>query len=121
MIKSKHYWVIANISLALIALILIITFFNITAPIVGKAKLILNPEDPLCIIKWQGENHLFENIDNCCLEASQQLECLRMMEKSNLGRTDRLCWTGATTVNYALNNKAYTYCQLQNYWPRQLI
>lgn len=116
---GSKVWIIINISLSLIALLLLLNFLDITLPSLGQVQYVLDREEPLCLVNWQGEVNSWPEIDSCCLEARKQLECLFYQQQTNLGRIDWICKTGGSSVSYGLNSKAYRYCQQQNYWKEK--
>ncbi|MEK6937471.1 MAG: hypothetical protein AABX04_00360 [Nanoarchaeota archaeon] len=109
-------WIVVNVSLSVIALLLLLSFFGITLPSLGQVQYILDREEPLCVVNWQGQLNSWPEIDSCCLEARKQLECLFYQKNTDLGRIDWICQTGSSSVSYGLNSKAHRYCQQQNYW-----
>ena len=125
---NKRVWNVLNVSLVLISFLLILNLFDIQLPTLGKAKYLLDKEDPLCIINWKQEYSPLKDLDLCCSEARKQLECVKkikgkeikrkeMEEKEIKGDTDWVCKTGSgNVIKYMLNNKAYNYCKLMNFW-----
>jgi len=107
---------VLNVSLGIIALLLLLNLFNITLPSLGQVQYVLDRETPLCLVEWKGSQESWNDIDNCCLEARKQLECEFNVQNTKFGRVDWTCSTGEGSVSYGLNNKAYRYCQQQNYW-----
>ena len=114
---SIRQWFILNISLSILAFLLIFNLLGFALPSAGKVALLLDKETPLCIVSWKEEYTPWDDLDRCCLEARQQLSCSReTKELPSFGRVDRVCSTGTGTVRYWLNNKAYRYCQQQVFW-----
>jgi hypothetical protein len=109
-------WFVLNVSLGTIALLLLLNLLGITLPSLGQVQYVLDREEPLCLVGWKGEWQAWQEIDGCCMEAQKQLECRFGSQKTELGRFDWKCSTGEGSVSYGLNNKAYRYCQQQNYW-----
>ena len=70
---SNKILVIINISLALLAFLLILQLFEIKLPVLGKA--IENKAGAECLIDWDNEYTLWNDLDHCCLEARKQLDC----------------------------------------------
>jgi hypothetical protein len=109
--KEKQ-WFIFNVGLSLIALFLILNFFDVPLPSVGKVLYEIDREEPRCLVNWQGQATAWNDLDRCCLEAQAQLGCQREGEQWT-------CKTGdndQNNVQYQLNNKAYRYCQQQVFW-----
>ena len=105
-----------NISLALLAFLLILQLFEIRLPVLGKASY-ENKIGAECLINWEDEYASWGDLDRCCLEARQQLDC----RKENLWfgdkKLDWVCQTGSgKTLKYWLNEKAYRYCTKQIIW-----
>jgi len=114
---SPKVWIVINFSLGVLALLLILTLFDVTLPSLGQAQYVLDRESPLCLVEWKGQHNVLDDINTCCLEARKQLTCVYESVELELGRVDWNCKTGSGSVlSYELNNKAYRYCQQQNYW-----
>ena len=113
---SSRVWILLNISLGVAALFLILTFFGVSVPSVGKVQYWMDQEEPLCVVNWQEDYAPLDEINRCCLEAAQQLTCLRKPKELSAGRVDWVCQSGPGVVGYWLNNKAYHYCQQQVFW-----
>ena len=110
MVSEKTLFII-NVSLGLLSVLLLLMLIGIELPTLGKAQYYLDKEEPLCLVNWKEEFTPWEDLDRCCLEARKQVEC----HKEKYGGADWLCESGAS-VNYWLNNKAYSYCRQQPYW-----
>lgn len=104
--------VIINISLALVALLLLLQFLNVALPSVGQALFLLDSAEPRCFVAWSKNSSPMLDLGRCCLGARQQLQCLA--EEDVIQQTQWSCRTGA--LAYHLNNKAYHYCQQQVIW-----
>ncbi|HIJ10945.1 TPA: hypothetical protein HA278_02715 [Candidatus Woesearchaeota archaeon] len=109
---SKKVWGIMNVSLALFALVLLLTFLDVQVPTLGQAQYNANPNDPYCVVEWGNTMTLFEDLDRCCLEAVKQLSCDRVVDHFGNEEIHWDCHTG-NSVHYKLNNKAYGYCAQQ--------
>ncbi|MBT4538807.1 hypothetical protein HOI26_05795 [Candidatus Woesearchaeota archaeon] len=115
---SARKWTIINISLGLVAVLLLVTFLDVELPSLGKAFYLSDSSDPICIVDWQGELNEFSDLDRCCLEARKQLYCDVVVRSINGSNIDRVCHSGKTLVDdnslrYWLNNKAHGYCQYE--------
>ena len=110
MVSEKTLFII-NVSLVLVSVILVLTLLGMKLPTLGQAQYYFDREEPLCEIEWQGEVSLMQDLNRCCLEAREQLECHKAADQD----FDWVCQTG-TSVKYRLNNKAYNYCGQQPYW-----
>ena len=112
---SNKILVIINISLALLAFLLILQLFEIKLPVLGKA--IENKAGAECLIDWDNEYTLWNDLDHCCLEARKQLDCRKdnlFFESKNF---DWVCQTGSgRALKYWLNDRAYNYCTNQVIW-----
>jgi len=99
-----------SVSLSLIALLLLLTLFGVKLPSLGRALDQFNTEEPLCQVQWGNTISTIPDLNRCCLEARQQLDC------SYQNHTWR-CQTGSGAVlKYILNQKAYSYCRQQVIW-----
>jgi len=115
---SSKVWLTLNVSLLIMVVLLTLNLFNITLPSLGQVQYVLDREEPLCLVEWKSSWQSWPDIDSCCLEAIKQLECQHQVVSTDLGRVDWKCFTGDGSVVYGLNNKAYRYCQQQNFWRR---
>lgn len=113
---STRIWVLLNLSLGIVAVLLLLQFFGISLPTVGKAQYWLDREEPRCFVNWKEEYSPLADLDRCCLLAGQQFGCIQKYKELPSGRMDFVCETGSNTVNYWLNAKAYRYCQQQVFW-----
>jgi len=115
---SKSVLVIANFSLGIISLFLLLNLFNFSTPSVGAAIGFLDKEEPFCFVQSQGGFTSWDDLDRCCLEASNQLSC-EFDEKNIDGtRVDWTCRNTPTGISYNLNNKAYQYCRTLDVWRK---
>ncbi len=118
---GKKRWFILNISLVFIAAILLLTFFGVKLPTLGRALSAFDPQEPLCIVRVEGPEEIkysaWGDLPRCCLEAQAQLECVREQQQFPEGETDFSCRTSAQ-VQYLLNDKAFSYCQQQAFWRK---
>ena len=112
---SERQWVVINASLIGIILLLALNLFQIDAPALGKA--FFPTENPVCAVQSNGEVSLWPDIDRCCLQATQQLDC--STEKMELQGADftRVC-SSTPEIKFWLNNGAYQYCTQQPYWSK---
>ena len=113
----------ANVSLAIIAILLTLSFFEITVPSVGQVRYALDRTEPVCVISWKEKFTVFtgeNNLDRCCLEARKQLECIKEIKVFDKNKVEWSCRTGSGNVlTYGLNSKAYNYCRQQVFWRRR--
>ncbi len=108
---SERSLFIINVSLGMIAVLLLLMLMGLQLPTLGQAQYALDKEEPVCMIQWKEEFTSLQDIDRCCLQAREQLEC-QAESKDNL---DWVCTTGPG-LQVWLNNKAYNYCRQQPYW-----
>lgn len=110
-------WVIVNVSLGFVAILLLLNLFEIRLPSLGKAQYLLDKEEPLCAVQWKEDFNIWNDLDQCCLQARQQFTCDTSVQIFALKRFDKDCHTGqGNVIHYWLNNKAYRYCQQQVIW-----
>lgn len=114
---SNRLLTVINISLILIIILLFSTLVGLKLPTLGQARYFLDTEQPHCAVQWKQEFQEWADLDQCCLEARQQLQCSKQ-ELYQGGRSwNRVCQTGSGNVlRYWLNNKAYYYCTQQVIW-----
>ena len=108
---SERALFIINVSLGLLSVLLLLILSGLKLPTLGQAQYALDTEEPVCMIGWNGNFTSFDDIDRCCLQAREQLEC-RPEQQDNL---DWACGAGSG-LQIRLNNKAYNYCKQQPYW-----
>ena len=120
---SNKILISANISLAIIAILLTLSFFEVTLPSIGQVRYALDRTEPVCIISWKDKFTVFtaeDNLNRCCLEARKQLECINEAKSFEGNRVQWLCRTGSGDVlTHGLNSKAYRYCRQQVFWRRE--
>ena len=113
---SNKILAIINISLALLAFLLILQLFEIKLPVLGKASY-ENKAGAECVINWGDEYNSWNDLDGCCLEARKQLDCYKDSILFENKRLEWVCQTGqGRTLKYWLNEKAYNYCTQQVIW-----
>ncbi|PIZ52094.1 hypothetical protein COY27_01235 [Candidatus Woesearchaeota archaeon CG_4_10_14_0_2_um_filter_33_13] len=109
---NKNVLIIANVSLFIICIILILTLFEVKVPTTGMS--IVDKEEMLCVVNWRDNYNSWTDIDSCCLEARKQLTCVKeqgyYMDKTVQWR----CQTGE--LSYWLDSKAYNYCNKLSVW-----
>lgn len=110
MVSSRVIFII-NVSLGLLCVLLLLMLLGVELPTLGQAQYLLDKEDPLCMVEWNGEFTKLDDVDRCCLQARGMLEC----QAQNSNDVDWVCSTGAG-MKIWLNNKAYNYCKQQPYW-----
>jgi hypothetical protein len=110
--KDKKVLVVLNFSLAIIAIILVLNLFEFEFIPLGKA--VYQPEEMLCVVNWQDNYNLWNDINSCCLEVRKQLSC----EKDKAYYADKTvnwrCQTGE--LKYWLNDQTYDYCKKTSIW-----
>ena len=109
---SKKTLTIINISLIFIALLLILNLFGFELPSIGQAISFFDDSEPLCIVNWQDDFNELEDLDRCCLEVKKQAEC----SNENKAGVNWVCQSGAGSIKYWLNNKAYSYCKQRSFF-----
>ena len=113
----KRVLVVINISLGLVAVLLLLNLFGVTFPSLGNARFYLDQSEPLCVVNWKENYNSWSDVDNCCLEVKKQLSCIEESKELESGRVNWVCQTGSGQVlKYWLNNKAYYYCQKSVYF-----
>jgi hypothetical protein len=113
---NKKVLVIANFSLFLIGILLILNLFSVPLPTLGMAFNYLDHEEPLCISEYNSVFQENTDLDNCCLEARKKLKCVPTKNDDLKEHVNWHCFTGQTDLSYWFNNKAYHYCTQLNIW-----
>lgn len=113
---SNRTWTILNISFGLLALLLGLYLAGISFPSLGQAASLLDKSAPLCMVQWKENLVVWDELDQCCLQARKQLSCDKEEKIVGKQKLTRICTTGKTSVKFHLNEKAYYYCQKQAFW-----
>jgi hypothetical protein len=106
---TKKRWDVINISLGLIALLLIITFIGVELPSLGKSTAELK-EQSVCVLRnWQGD-YIERDVDNCCLEKNKfTTTCYNELFAFAGIELTKNCPAGEK-IQYHFNQEAYKYC-----------
>lgn len=107
MSSTKKVWVVLNVSLGLLAVLLLLNLFEVQLPTLGRAFNLLDKEEPWCVVQWK-EDYSELDLQSCCSEARKQLSC-EPQKGVFVKEVDWLCSTGPH-LKYRLNNKAYYQC-----------
>ena len=112
---SNKVLTIINISLSLLAFLLILLLFGVKIPVLGETY--ENKVGAECLINLGEEYTPWDDLNNCCLEAKQQLGCHEDNLLFDSKKFDLVCETGSeSTLKYWLNEEAYRYCTNQVIW-----
>ena len=112
---STKMWVGINLSLGIIALILILVLLGLKMPSIGDALYYLDPSQAYCLAGYQ-EKYSLIDIDFCCLEIQQQLikgepvNKIINVDDQQISVTKNY-YVSKDTINYLINQKAYRYCK----------
>ncbi len=109
---SLKEWTVINFSLLFIILLLTLNLAGIKLPSLGQAIYALDQEKPLLAVEWKGKLTECNDLNRCCLEAMEQVECLHQIVNSPRGKMEWTCHS-SSELQYRLNNKAYSYCRQQ--------
>lgn len=109
---SPKEWLVINVSLCFIIVLLTLNVAGVKLPSLGQAIYALDQEPPFLAVEWKGELTNCLDLNRCCLEAREQVECIREPFNSTQGKMSWVCRSG-NKLQYRMNNKAYNYCQLQ--------
>jgi len=102
-------WV--NITLILIALILVINIFWPVDGITGHLSYVIDPSEAECYFVNDGKQSVLP-MDLCCFELQQQAECI-IADTQTLGIK---CYNAEQSSRFYLaNNKALNYCLNEGY------
>ncbi len=112
---SKKQWLVVNLSLGLFALLLALNLAEVRLPSAGRTASYFDSAAPLCVVEWKEQATAWNDLDRCCLEARAQLECAAENKVLPSGEASWDCHTGRN-LHYRLNNKAFYYCQQQDFW-----
>ena len=106
---TKKRWDVINISLGLIALLLLITFIGIELPSLGKSTAELK-EQSVCVLRnWQGD-YIIRNVDDCCSEKNKFTTICYNELFAFAG--NEFVWNcpAGEKIQYHFNQEAYRYC-----------
>lgn len=113
--REKHFFVL-NVSLGVVAVILILMLFDVSLLSVGKAVGFVSKEEPICLTSFHGRFSRIDDLNLCCLRAREQLGC--SYEKMYILGNDLTwrCQTGKGSAQYLLNTRAYSECRESVVW-----
>ncbi|MBS3116146.1 hypothetical protein J4421_00980 [Candidatus Woesearchaeota archaeon] len=114
---EKRVLMVLNVSLAFMAFLLLLAFFDVTVPNFGEVVYRLDQHTPLCVLVLPEEHHKMSDLPRCCLEARRQVLCQWKVEETVFGETQWECRASGSEIGYLLNSKGYHYCTQQPYWP----
>ncbi len=104
----RNLWLVLNVSLGLVAMLLLLSLFDVYLPTLGKARLAFDSSEPRCSVEWNNEQTPLPDLVQCCVAARKQAHCIK--------EDDWVCSTGSSTARIHLNSKAYRYCQQLPIW-----
>ena len=118
MVSSKTLATI-NVSLAIIAVFLVLLFFEVKFVSLGHTLYQLDNNEEVCISTFDGLRSEI-HVDLCCPELQVQL---RKGEKFNQDlevdgerfRVNKRYYTSENTIGYFVNMKAYRYCKINGF------
>lgn len=110
---SKRVLIIVNTTLVFVVFLLILSLFGVQVTPLGRAAV---PREGLCVINYKDKYTATADLDRCCFEAAQQLECLRGRQILEQGQTEWVCQTGQGGVRILLDDSARRYCVKQPYY-----
>ncbi len=110
LLSLMRTWTVINLSLAVLAVLLLLTLLGVRMPTVGDALYAADPQEPLLLLQWENSLSQCRDLERCCLQVAMQAECQAEIREFPEGRTVRHCSNGPGTVQYWLNRKAYAYC-----------
>lgn len=112
---SDRVWIGANVSLGVVAVLLLLLLFNVSLLSVGRGYFggITDQSRALCAVQWREDSTELNDMDFCCVHVREQLECSQLQGFVGQERVDWDCHTGSSepVVHYMLNARAYRYCQ----------
>ncbi len=112
MAVSKKVLIIINLSLLFLAFLLFLSLLGVQITPVGQAAV---PRQGLCIVNYKDQFTITNDLDRCCFEAAQQLECRRERHQLQQGVTEWSCYTGIDGARILFDNTARRYCLKQPY------
>lgn len=112
--KEKTVWAL-NITLFLVAVILLLHFLEVELPSLGKAQYWLDKSEPVCVASFKEQRSWLADIEQCCLGLEQQLFCENYKGEMLGEEVNKRCYTGESSVSYFVNSKAYNYCYQSGY------
>lgn len=115
--KTKTITVL-NVSLLLIGVLLLLNFYGIKPPTLGKAFFLWDHSEPLCAAEFKG-NFTFIPAEECCSYLSMQLikneknkeKTKMVVEDGKEIKLTRHYYTSENTVGFWANDKAYYLCK----------
>jgi len=106
---SEKVLAIINVSLGLIAFLLILTLFDVQISSTGKALEQVS-ENSVCFVSL--DNQFTElDLERCCLEIKKQFQCLPSSRVIDGWKINQVCRTGSgRVVEYWINTAGREYC-----------
>ena len=104
-----------NVSLLLIGVLLLLNFYDIKQPALGKAFFVFDRSEPACVTEFKGE-FTFVPAEECCSYLSLQLiknekQPKFVIEEGTEIKLTRHYYTSEKTVGFWVNDKAYYLCK----------
>ena len=113
---SRKIWISLNVSLGIIAVILLFNLFWIGYPSIGDAYARLLPGDPAIFIQSGWEFRQCFSLERCCFEARTRLNHFQVSEKVYDVVVEHLFQSSDNGIQYWMNAKAYYTCQQLPFW-----
>mgnify|MGYP006420356245 FL=1 len=113
---DKKVFIVANITLSIVAIFLILNLFGLSITNIGQALAVFDLEDERCLVKTDTSLSANLDIDRCCLMAKAQISCDFNQKKVMGENYDWVCSSEGSQVEYWFNKKGLNYCHGQPYW-----
>ena len=113
---GKKVFIVANITLSIVAIFLILNLFGLSLTNIGRAIAVFDLEDERCLVKSQESLSTNLDLDRCCLMAKAQISCDFSQKQILDEGYDWVCSSEGSQVEYWFNKKGLNYCQGQPYW-----
>src|SRR3989344_7643558 len=119
MFLKKRMFVIIDVSLALIAGILLLHLFGFNFPSLGDAKAAIAPGEPACFYEYEREFNLAASLEMCCWEA------VKRVSQKSVGLYEQGEWLSWIYYNNNgkgniwMNSKAKVECEQLPFWIRK--
>lgn len=113
---SRKIWISLNVSLAIIAAILLFNLVGVGSSSLGNAYAKLLPGDAQIIVQSGIEFRQCSSFERCCFEARTRLNHFQVSEQIHDVAIQHLFRSSDKGIQYWMNAKAYHQCKQLPFW-----
>ena len=112
----RKIWISLNVSLGIIAFILLFNLLWIGYPSLGEAYAQLLPGEAVIFVQSGLDFRECSSFERCCFEARTRLDHFWVSENIYDASVDHLFRTSKDGIQYWMNAKAYHTCRQLPFW-----